>query len=114
MEAVTRLAQHDDGDLVASAAAGDEFAFRRIIAAHHDDMRRVCFHVAGDRGIADEATQAAWVIAWKKIGSVREPARLRPWLMAVAAYEAKRVLRKQRRCSLRGGPSSLVMAPNAA
>ena len=97
MEAVTRLAQHDPGDLIASAATGDEYAFRRIIAAHHDDMRRVCLYVAGDRAIADEATQAAWVIAWKKIGSVREPARLRPWLMAVAVNEAKQLLRKRRR-----------------
>ena len=97
MEAVTRLAQPDTGDLIASAAAGDEYAFRRIIAAHHDDMRRVCVYVAGDRAIADEATQAAWVIAWKKIGSVREPARLRPWLMAVAVNEAKQLLRKRRR-----------------
>ena len=49
----SRSAQHDAGDLIASAAAGDEYAFRRIIAAHHDDMRRVCSHVAGDRAIAD-------------------------------------------------------------
>jgi RNA polymerase sigma factor (sigma-70 family) len=97
MEAVTRLTQPDTGDLVASAAAGDEFAFRRIIAAHHDDMRRVCVYVAGDRLVAEEATQAAWVVAWKKIGSVREPARLRPWLMAVAVNEAKQLLRKRRR-----------------
>jgi RNA polymerase sigma factor (sigma-70 family) len=97
MEAVTRLAQPDASDLIASAAAGDEFAFRRIIAAHHDDMRRVCVYVAGDRAVADEATQAAWVIAWTKIGSVREPTRLRPWLMAVAANEAKQLLRKRRR-----------------
>jgi DNA-directed RNA polymerase specialized sigma24 family protein len=77
MEAVTRVAQHDASDLIASAAAGDEYAFRRIIAAHHDDMRRVCMYVAGDRAIADEATQAAWVIAWKKIGTTREPANPR-------------------------------------
>jgi RNA polymerase sigma-70 factor (ECF subfamily) len=97
MEAVTRLAQHDAGDLIAAAAAGDEFAFRRIIAAHHDDMRRVCMYIAGDRAVADEATQAAWVIAWKKIGSVREHERLRPWLMAVAVNEARQLLRKRRR-----------------
>jgi RNA polymerase sigma-70 factor (ECF subfamily) len=97
MEAVTRLAQPEAGDLIASAAAGDELAFRRIIAAHHDDMRRVCVYLVGDHAIADEATQAAWVIAWKKIGSVREPAGLRPWLVAVAANEAKQLLRKRRR-----------------
>ena len=40
MEALTRMAQPDRTDLIASAAAGDEVAFRQIIAAHHDDMRR--------------------------------------------------------------------------
>ncbi len=94
---MTRLAQHDAGDLIASAAAGDEYASRRIIAAHHDDKRRVCMYVAGVRAIADEATQAAWIIAWKKIGTVRERARLRPWLIAVAVNEAKQLLRKRRR-----------------
>jgi RNA polymerase sigma-70 factor (ECF subfamily) len=97
MEALTRLAHNDAGDLVASAAAGDEVAFRRIIAAYHDDMRRVCVYVTGDLTTADEATQAAWSIAWKKIGTVREPAGLRPWLMAVAVNEARQLLRKRRR-----------------
>ena len=49
--------------------------------------------------LADEATQAAWVRAWKKIGDVRDEAHLRPWLVSVAANEATRVLRKRRRRS---------------
>ena len=84
-------------DALASAAAGDEFAFRRIIAAHHDDMRKVCMAIADDRTIADEATQAAWVIAWKRLGDVRDEGHLRPWLVTVAANEAKQLLRKRRR-----------------
>ena len=91
------MAQHDADDLIASAAAGDEVAFRRIIAAHHDDMRRVAAHVTGDRALAEEATQAAWLIAWKKIGNVRDEGHLGAWLVSVAANEAKRVLRKRRR-----------------
>src|SRR5687768_13263302 len=96
MEAVTRIADRHGG-LLASAAAGDELAFSRIIAANHDDMRRVATHVTGDRGLADEAMQAAWLIAWERLGNVRDEAHLRPWLVSVAANEAKRVLRKRRR-----------------
>ena len=73
----------------AAAAAGEEIAFRRIIAENHDDMRRVAVHVTGDRGLAEEATQAAWLIAWKRLGNVRDEAHLRPWLVSVAANEAK-------------------------
>jgi RNA polymerase sigma-70 factor (ECF subfamily) len=97
MEAVTRLTQHDAGDLIASAAAGDEFAFRRIIAAHHDDMRRVCQAISGDHAIADEAVQAAWLVAWKKLDKVHGPDQLRPWLVSVAVNEAKKLKSKRRR-----------------
>ena len=97
MEALTRMAQRDHSDVVASAAAGDDVEFQRIIAEHHDDMRRVCSYVTRDEAVAEEATHAAWAIAWKKIGSVREPASLRPWLISVAVNEAKRMLRKAKR-----------------
>ena len=97
MEAVTRLAQPEAGDLIASAAAGDEFAFRRIIAAHHDDMRRVCQASSGDHALAEEATQAAWDIAWRKLDRVSGPEHLRPWLVAVAVNEAKKLMSKRRR-----------------
>jgi hypothetical protein len=63
---------------VALAGAGDETAFARIIKAHHDDMTRVCFVICGDLDVADEAAQAAWPIVWRKLGSLRDPARLRP------------------------------------
>lgn len=83
--------------IVAQAAAGDAVAFARIVEAHHDDMARVCFVICGDRDMAQDAVQAAWPIAWRKLGSLRDPAALRPWLMSVAANEARQLVRRQRR-----------------
>ena len=94
---MTQTVGRRDAGLLASAVGGDEFAFRRIIAAHHDDMRKVCMSIAGDCAIAEEATQAAWVIAWKRLGDVRDEGHLRPWLVTVAANEAKQLLRKRKR-----------------
>jgi RNA polymerase sigma-70 factor (ECF subfamily) len=99
MEALTRMAQRESGDLISRAAAGDEFALRTIMAEHHEDMRRVAAYVVGDSAIADEAAQAAWAVAWKKLDSVRDPSRLRPWLVSVAVNEAKQLMRKDRRRS---------------
>ena len=82
---------------VALAGAGDETAFARIIRAHHDDMTRVCFVICGDLDVADEAVQAAWPIVWRKLGSLRDPARLRPWLVSIAANEARQLMRRRRR-----------------
>jgi RNA polymerase sigma-70 factor, ECF subfamily len=97
MGAMTRTAVRPETDMLASAAAGDEIAFRRIIAAHHEDMRRVCRAISGDDAISDEAVEAAWVVAWKKLGTVRSPGQLRPWLVSVAANEVRHLLRKRRR-----------------
>jgi RNA polymerase sigma-70 factor, ECF subfamily len=97
MEVQTRMIDRRAASALASAAAGDEIAFRRIVAAHHDDMRKVCMAIAGDRAIADEATQLAWVIAWKRLGDVRDDGHLRPWLVTVAANETKQLLRKRKR-----------------
>lgn len=83
--------------IVAQAAAGDAVAFARIVAAHHDDMARVCFVICGDEEMAQDAVQAAWPIAWRKLRSLREPDLLRPWLVKIAANEVRQVLRRQRR-----------------
>jgi RNA polymerase sigma-70 factor (ECF subfamily) len=83
--------------VVAQAAAGDAAAFANIVAEYHDDMARVCFVICGDQDMAQDAVQAAWSIAWRKLASLREPAQLRPWLVTIAANEARQVLRQRRR-----------------
>lgn len=83
--------------MIAEAISGDEGAFARIVAEHHEDMRRVCAVVCGDDGLAEEAVQAAWSAAWRKLGSIRDPERLRPWLVSIAVNEARQLLRQRRR-----------------
>ena len=99
MEAMTKADAGDLARAVDSAAAGDDVAFARIVAAHHGEMVRICHMVARDRTIAEEAAQAAWSIAWKKLGTLKEPDRLRPWLITVTINEAKKLLKKRRRRS---------------
>ena len=82
---------------VASAAAGDAAAFTRIVAEHHDALVRVAYLVAGDADLAQEAVQSAWGIAWRKLGTLRDPERLRPWLASIVANEARQLTRHRRR-----------------
>jgi len=87
--------------LIARAAAGDTAAFSRIVATHHADMLRVAHLVGGDPDVAADAAQAAWAIAWRRLPSLRDPERLRPWLMSVAANEARQIVRRQGRRRVR-------------
>jgi RNA polymerase sigma-70 factor (ECF subfamily) len=80
---------------VALAGAGDEAAFAQLVAAYHADMARVAFVACGDRELAEDAVQSAWLVAWRKLGSLRDPDRVRPWLLAVTANEARQLLRRR-------------------
>jgi len=77
------------------AVAGDEAAFARIVATYHGDMVRVAYGICGEQDLALDAVQAAWIIAWRKLRSIREPDHLRSWLVAVAANEARDVVRRR-------------------
>jgi RNA polymerase sigma factor (sigma-70 family) len=95
MEAMTKAVDQDLARVLASAVQGDDIAFGRIVAAHHAEMFSICILVCRDRAMAEDAVHAAWAIAWRKIESVREPARLRPWLISIAVNESKQLLRKR-------------------
>jgi RNA polymerase sigma factor (sigma-70 family) len=82
---------------VRSAASGDETAFARLVAEHHAAMVRVAWVIADDPDIALDAVQSAWAIAWRELRRLREPARVAPWLVAIAANETRAAMRRQRR-----------------
>ena len=82
---------------VAAAAAGDAQALARIVAAYHADLVRVAYVISGDREVAQDAAQTTWAIAWRKLGTLSDPTRVRPWLLAVAANEARQAIRRRRR-----------------
>jgi RNA polymerase sigma-70 factor (ECF subfamily) len=69
----------------------------RLVAEHHPTMTRVAYAIAGDAELAADAVQSAWSIAWRRLGSLRDPHQVRSWLIAIAANESRQLLRKQRR-----------------
>jgi RNA polymerase sigma factor (sigma-70 family) len=83
---------------IEQAAAGDARALAQIIARYHEDMARVCVVVCGgDADIAADAVQSAWPVAWRKLGRLREASSLRSWLVAIAANEARQIMRREHR-----------------
>ena len=83
-------------ELVQAAATGDEGAFTELVSRHHQDMLRVAYVICRDRGLAEDAAQSAWAIAWRRMSEVKDPASIRGWLVAVAANEARRTRRSRR------------------
>jgi RNA polymerase sigma-70 factor, ECF subfamily len=82
---------------VERAIAGDELAFARIVGAYHLDLVRVAYVICGDQALAEEAAQASWWVAWRKLRSIRDHDRIKGWLVAVAANEARKLARREHR-----------------
>ncbi len=88
-------------ELLARARMGEADAFTELVERHHPDLVRVAYAVTGDLDSARDAAQLAWIKAWQRLPSVREPDRLRAWLIAIAANEARQQVRSQRRRRVR-------------
>jgi RNA polymerase sigma-70 factor, ECF subfamily len=85
---------------VRSAATGDEVAFARLVAEHHALMARVAFVICGDADATLDAMQTAWASAWRRMHTLRDPSQVRPWLVAIAANEARQTVRRRLRAPI--------------
>jgi RNA polymerase sigma-70 factor (ECF subfamily) len=101
MEASKAIASSEPAALLARARGGEREAFTAFVERHHAELVRIAYAVTGDLEAAYDAVQQAWIKAWQRLPSVREPERLRAWLIAIAANEARQHLRAQRRRRVR-------------
>jgi len=81
-------------DLIRAARDGDGIAFADLMRPLYATAFRVAFAVLHDSGEAEDAVQEAAFKAWKKLGSVRSGAPLRPWFLAIVANQCRSVRRK--------------------
>ena len=97
---VTEITLHETTALnvtVERAASGDKAAFARLVAQHQASMSRVAFVISGDADATRDAVQNAWSLAWRRLSGLRDPAQVGPWLIAIAANQAREGLRTHRR-----------------
>lgn len=93
---------------------------REIYRSHGRLVYAVAYRVLGDRGLAEEATQQAFVKAWRAAQSFDERRELGPWLAAIARRVAIDVYRREASRSadplesVAPGHPALVSAPQSA
>lgn len=90
-------------DLIAQSLSGNEEAFATIMALHDRDMARLCHVICRDPHTSEDALQNAWHAAWRRLASLRDPSKLKPWLLRIASNEARSLAGKERRSISMGG-----------
>ena len=66
--------------LVERAQLGDRDAFDALVTASIDRSFAIAYRILRDAGRAQDATQAAYLSAWRDLPSLREPERFDAWL----------------------------------
>ncbi|MFD9733823.1 RNA polymerase sigma factor [Umezawaea sp. NPDC059074] len=82
-----------DAELVRAAQSGEVTALGTLLARHRAGMRAVALGVLGYGPDADDAVQDASLTAVSRIGDLRDPAAVGPWLRMVTRNAGRMRLR---------------------
>jgi RNA polymerase sigma factor (sigma-70 family) len=89
-----------DPDLVTQALAGDRVALAAIYDRYADRVHDLCRHMLGDADEAADVCAQVFLVAFSRLGQLRDPQRLRSWLFAIARHEVYRRSRQRSRTRL--------------
>ena len=81
--------------LVGAAQTGDERAFAALVAAFQDVAVAYATSLIGDYHLAEDATQEAFVEAYRGLASLREPAAFPSWLRRIVFKHCDRITRRK-------------------
>ena len=99
-------------DLVERCKAGDEVAWKELVELTHREVYTLCLRILNDPSDAAEATQDAYLKAWRGLKGFRGDAQFTTWLYRVASNAAisKHRSRKRRRVYEVGAEDELLSA----
>jgi RNA polymerase sigma factor (sigma-70 family) len=99
--AVAAGGEHTDhqsvADLLSLAATGDEPAWSRLVAIHHNLLRSIARGYRLTDEEAGDATQNAWVALLTRLGTLRDPRCLAGWLASTMRHECLKIIRRRAR-----------------
>lgn len=87
----------DEAAWLERATQGDTQAFRRLIDPQVDRLFRVCARVTGDRALAEDALQEAFINAYRHLGRFDGRATFSTWLHRIAVNAALEQMRRRGR-----------------
>jgi len=93
---MTEALEPKDEHLVSLSKDGNLNAFNRLVERHQAAVYNLCFRLIGDRGAAEDATQEAFLSAFKAISRF-DGGSFRSWIFRIAVNETKDELRRRSR-----------------
>jgi RNA polymerase sigma factor (sigma-70 family) len=97
--------EQNDAELVADSLDGSRDAFRRIVERYQTLICSLSYSATGNVSRSEDMAQETFIAAWKQLGTLREPAKLRAWLCGIARHRIQKcLLRDGREPALNAAP----------
>lgn len=103
---MTDALEPSDEQLVSLSKDGSLDAFNSLVERYQGAVYNLCLRLIGDKGLAEDATQEAFLSAYRAINRF-QGGNFRSWLLRIAANQSKDELRRR----LRRGPHESLSAP---
>lgn len=91
-----------DAELVAACLAGERAAFAQIVERYQRLLCSLAYAATGNVSESEDIAQETFIVAWGKLGELREPDKLRPWLCSILRFKIGHVRRRRGRDAIFG------------
>lgn len=95
--AIKPVMEYNDTELVNQSLTGSREAFGRIVEQYQSLICSLAYSATGSLTQSEDLAQETFVIAWKQLRQLREPAKLRSWLCSIARSVISSTTRRQTR-----------------
>jgi RNA polymerase sigma factor (sigma-70 family) len=89
--------ENSDTQLVARVLAGEREAFSQIVAKYQNLICSLAYSAIGNLGQSEDVAQETFITAWRHLGHLREPSKLRAWLCGIVRNRIQKCLRREGR-----------------
>ena len=101
-----------DRQLVQDVLKGDRTAYGHLVQRYERSVRGVVLGVLGNYHAAEDAAQDVFIMAYEKLGQLRDRDMFGPWIMKIGRRHAVRMVKQRRRQTLQALPADLPRTPN--
>jgi RNA polymerase sigma-70 factor (ECF subfamily) len=93
----TPILSTEERELLEALRRGDEAAFVRLVETLHGSMLRLAMVHVGDRAVAEEVVQEAWLGVLQQLDRFEGRSSLKTWVLRIVSNRAKtRAVRERR------------------
>jgi RNA polymerase sigma factor (sigma-70 family) len=96
-DVVTDASATEDARLVELSLDGNRDAFGLLVARYQSPVCALAYSACGNISQSEDLAQETFIVAWRKLCDLKEPARFKSWLYGIARNLVNNAFRRQSR-----------------